>query len=709
MSFLAPAFFLGALALAIPVIIHLTHREKSEVVEFPSLMFLRRIPYRSVRRQKLRHLLLFALRCLAILLLVAAFARPFFDSPSVATASPLGPRELVLLIDHSYSMGYEDRLRDAKAEARSLVDAMTPDERASIIVFSDRAEILNQPTADKDSLRAMIDDVELSARTTRYGPALKLAKRIADESNLPRKEVVLLSDFQRLGWEGDEDAWLTAGTELTPVNLGRDATDNVSVTSVILERSSASGRERLTASARITYKTASEGGPIEVGARIDLNGRALQSKSVELEPNSSTTLSFEPFTLPAGQSSGSIVLDDDRLAIDNAYHFVIWPGQSLGVLSLDGRNERGFYVRRALSIGDRPSFRVDSKRMQNLSAADLRGRNVVLLNDVPTITNAHARLLESFVNDGGGLVIVLGEGVGRNTYTGDASRLVPAPVGATADRSRDWGGTLSYLDYGSPIFEVFSAPHSGDFSAAKFFRYRGFESPITQGVLARFDDGGVALAEKRIGEGRVLVWTSTLDTFWNDLARQPVFLPFIHQLVKHAAGYSEADAWHQVSEVADVNRYLETVLEDGASETRGDLVVSTPAGERIVLPATDEKPLLSLEEQGFYEIRAAGGGARRCDHLGRESGSERIGPFDARPPRARGFRELPRRGRRGRGQHGGDSGGARGTPGLLVVLADRCVRPFGCGDDSLEPVVSGSSHSRDVIRSRSVKTAILEK
>ena len=87
MSFLAPLFLLGALALAVPIVIHLTHREKKEVVPFPSLMFLRKIPYRSVRRQKLRHLFLFALRSLALVLIAFAFARPFFESPRASAAS----------------------------------------------------------------------------------------------------------------------------------------------------------------------------------------------------------------------------------------------------------------------------------------------------------------------------------------------------------------------------------------------------------------------------------------------------------------------------------------------------------------------------------------------------------------------------------------------------------------------------------------------
>ncbi len=227
------------------------------------------------------------------------------------------------------------------------------------------------------------------------------------------------------------------------------------------------------------------------------------------------------------------------------------------------------------------------------------------------MTEAQANLLQAFVNKGGGLLLAFGEASSKNTFGGAAGKLLPAPLGNDVDRSRDMGGTLSYLDYASPVFEIFGAPHSGDFSSAKFFRYVAFDTAVSDGVLARFDDGTPALVERRVGDGRILVWTSTFDTFWNDLARQPVFLPFVHRLVEYAAGYAEASSWHQVGEVADLDRYLAMMRDRTASVTSSgrehDLVVTSPSSVKTVIPATGERALLPLEEQGFYEIRPAGG------------------------------------------------------------------------------------------------------
>src|SRR5512145_1736820 len=108
MSFLAPLFLVGLAGLAVPVLLHLIQRERKQVVQFPSLMFLQRIPYQSVRRRRIRHWLLLAMRISAIALLVLAFARPFFQQGALAAAAAAGAREVVILLDQSASMGYGD-------------------------------------------------------------------------------------------------------------------------------------------------------------------------------------------------------------------------------------------------------------------------------------------------------------------------------------------------------------------------------------------------------------------------------------------------------------------------------------------------------------------------------------------------------------------------------------------------------------------------
>ncbi len=610
-SFLTPAFFLGLLGLAVPILIHLTHREKREVVAFPSLMFLQKIPYRSVRRQRIRQWLLFLLRCLAIILLALAFTRPFFEREGAAASAVTGAREIVILLDRSYSMDYSDRWGRALVAARGAVDSIGPEERATLVLFSDRAEAVNQPTSDKAELRAILSEVRLGSGTTRYGPALELAKKILEESSLPRREVVLISDFQKVGWEGQEEIQLPEATALMTVDLSEEETSNVSVTSVVLDREYRSDRERVVASARLTNK--GQGRFDDTPVELELGGRRIQEKRVDLAPNSSVTVSFEPFTLPEGISRGRISIGDDPLPKDNSFYFALWPGQSLSVLVVNGSQggRQSLYLREALAIGDQPSFDVDVVRSNRFPSDTLSDRSVVILNDARPTNESSIQRLREFVERGGGLLVVLGSKLTRGDVPVSFAELLPGTWDRAVDRSTDWGGTLSYLDYSHEVFELFGAPHSGDFSTAKFFRYRPLDLRGEGRVLARFDDGAAALVEKRFGEGRVLVWTSTLDTFWNDLAIQPVYLPFVHQLVKYAAGYAEAEHWHTVGEVLDLSRFLEVVgssvsFPEDLETEESELVAFAPSGDRSLLSRDDERHLIKLEEQGYYELRLPG-------------------------------------------------------------------------------------------------------
>ena len=107
LAFLVPAFFAGILAIVVPILVHLTRKQRSQVQPFPSLMFLEQVPYRDDSRRQIHHWFLLLLRALAVLLLVTAFARPFFDQAELNAGTLAGPREVVILLDRSWSMGEE--------------------------------------------------------------------------------------------------------------------------------------------------------------------------------------------------------------------------------------------------------------------------------------------------------------------------------------------------------------------------------------------------------------------------------------------------------------------------------------------------------------------------------------------------------------------------------------------------------------------------
>src|SRR5215831_19793959 len=118
MSFLSPLFWLGIAAVAAPILVHLVRRTRARKIEFPALTFVRQVPQRTIRRRTFRNLLLLILRCLAILLIVIAFTRPFFSRRSSAKESGAAGATVILL-DSSLSMRREQMFPNAIARAGS--------------------------------------------------------------------------------------------------------------------------------------------------------------------------------------------------------------------------------------------------------------------------------------------------------------------------------------------------------------------------------------------------------------------------------------------------------------------------------------------------------------------------------------------------------------------------------------------------------------
>jgi hypothetical protein len=589
MQFLAPLFFAALAGLAIPVLLHLTQREKKQIVRFPSLMFVRRIPYQSVRRRKIQHWFLLMVRMAALAMIILAFARPLLDSGSIPTGGA-NAREVVILVDTSYSMGFGDRWTQAQAAARDQIAGLTASDRGSVVLFGSGADIQLRSTAERSRLQATVDSATPSPSSTRFSPALKVAGSILAESTLPKREVVIISDFQRSGWRGEEGAKLPEGTTLTPVPVqGVSDKPNLSVTGVTFARSAFSDQQRMVVTAGITNRTEQ---PVKgTSITLEVGGLTVGTKPVAVEGGSSTSVAFDPFTVSGKNMRASVKLADDALAADNTFNFVVSPIEPVHITVVDrGNAASALYLTRVLSIGTSPKFEAVFRQGDALSDEDLRKSAVIVLNDVE-VEAPLARRLARFVEQGGGLFVAAGP---RARWPQEVDAL-PATIGPPVDRTRGDAARVGALEYGHPVFEPFRAPRSGDFSSIPVYGYRNLTAVQGAQVLARFDAGTPAVLERNLGRGHVMVWGSTLDVSWSDLPTKPVFLPFIHQTVRHLAGYSEPEPWLTVGQVLNTS----AVAARGPATQR---VVLTPSGRR--LPLDDEgTDVLELTEQGFYEIR----------------------------------------------------------------------------------------------------------
>jgi hypothetical protein len=599
MGFVTPFVLVGLGALAIPVAIHLIQRERKRVVEFPSLMFLRRIPYQSVRRRRIRDWALLAMRLGALALIVLAFARPFFRRDALAAATQNGARESVILVDTSYSMEYGDRWTRARSAARDAIRAMAPGDRASLVFFASGAQVAVRSAGDRGRLESALAAAATGPGATRYAPALKLAGSLLSESALPRREILLISDFQRRGWDqtpGRDDVRLPERTTLTPVDVAERETANLSVTPVALQRTRFENHDRVAVTAGVVNH-----GPrplSRVTLSLDVDGQSIQSQTTDVAAGGSSSVTFAPFTVASRNMRGTVKLPADALNRDNTFHFVVSPSEPVRVVVINrgGAEREALYLGRALAIGESPRVEIEMRTPTAFSDADARQAAIVILNDVQVPDDLASRLAR-FVTGGGGLLIAAGP---QAAWPARLAEIVPALPGDFVDRTAV-PSRLGGLEYSHPVFELFRAPRSGDFSTARFYGYRAAPQPSGQ-ILARFDDGLPALLERKSGAGRVLLWMSTLDLEWNDMPLKPVFLPFVHTMAKYLADYAEAPASLVVGQVIPAPRRTT----GRAAAGHGGTIAVAPSGARVSVETEDGA--LELNEQGFYDVRTQGAG-----------------------------------------------------------------------------------------------------
>jgi hypothetical protein len=587
MGFFAPWFLAGAVAVGLPVWLHLLKRHKTDPKLFPSLMFFEYRETSSVKHRRLDYLLLFALRALLVLLLALLFASPFIRR---STAAADGKKLTIIALDHSFSMRDSDHLARAKNQALEILGNLKPGDQAEVIALAGQVQALTQVVSDAGELRAAVAAVQPGDSRASYGELARYLRTVSEAQKMPL-EVHLLSDLQRTAMPpGFADLRLNPGTTLVfhPVS---GAEKNWTLENVVAPR-------RVYDPKRVKLVATVAGFSTPAAKRtvtLVLNGRELQSKSVEVPENGRAQVEFAGLDAPYGFSKGEVRIDSaDTLPGDDRYIFSVERADPRRVLFVDdGRRPRAeLYFRSALDASGDGGFQMETQQTEVAANATLANYAFVVLNDVSNVPPALDSSLQRYVNAGGSLLVVLGPG---------AAVLPRVPVLDEAIQASSYAGregerflTVTDLDAGHPALRSVDR-----FNAVKFYQAIHVTAAKSR-VLAKLSDSTPLVLERTIGEGKVLAFTSTFDNVSNDLPIHASWVPFIAQAALYLGGGGAEQP---------VNLKVDSYVELRTGDSKGAAAeVLDPDGKRVLsLDEAVKARNFALDREGFYEIKTAAG------------------------------------------------------------------------------------------------------
>src|SRR5216684_923582 len=663
LAFAHPAYLWGLLAVALPILVHLFNQRRPRPLAFGAIEFVLRSQRQRARRLRLRQIILLALRCLLIAAVALALARPSLKPRGAQAAHTTGPQATALVLDASLSMRYRlgsktlfARTRD---EALAALDRLGPDEPAAVGLCAGPAGFVGSgmgaPSFDRTAARRLLQSAQPSYLSSDLTGCLAAAARALGESPVPGKRIIAFSDLAAHSIRLDAPPPLVppgpaapgqpapaAGIRPTVVLV--DAAQgqelpNVAIAATAVRPSAALGPRVYEVVATIANHSARAVSGLQVSLRI---GQQTLAKGFVDVPGRATAKKTLGAVLPAGVTLGRVELVHDEaggLDEDDEQDFVVHVPRDVKALIVDGApsslraRDEAFFVEAALAPA-RTGGRITSQTLDADAAANasLDGVDMVLLLNVPAPQRAFAERLRSAVTHRGmGLFIALGDHVDPDAYNDAFGDLLPRPlhlIKTAADpageqrkgdpRLTDQAARFGVVEWTHPLFHVFSAADREGLLGARTFKYALLRPDPSGGsrALLSYDDGAPALVEGQHGQGRVLLYTSTVSHAWTDWPVRVSFLPVLQQSVSWLAGSLEEKApppsqvGNDRTVIAPQGTRIAAVLGPGGSPL--------PLRREKASPQAQDSVSVQALEPGLYrvQLQPAGGAVRVEPALG---------------------------------------------------------------------------------------------
>lgn len=536
MSFASPLFLLGLLAVAIPIVVHLFNFRRYRKVYFSNVDRLEQLQTETRRQSNLRQLLILAARILAIVFLVLAFARPVISHGDAEVRT--GSNDVSIFIDNSFSMENSDGniilLDKAKIKAREIVSAYAPGDRFQLLTCDMEGRHFHW--LSKEEMLSAIDEVQVSGTTAMLAD---IASRQVDFLHGGRgvnRYAYLVSDFQASSVEMDAMP-VDSAVIMTFVPLASASGDNVYIDSIAMGTPSIHRGNSVAIKVWIANEGDENLDKVPVTLYVNDKQRALATIDLPARSTSTTDLHFVVDDKGMQPSSGSsttvlscrIETEDYPVTFDNTYFFSLNVRDRVDCMIVEGAERNPFLA--SLFDGD-SSVRCNSMSLRQMDFSNLDGHDMLLLDELPSISSGMAQTLHAFAEQGGTVVVVVAADADMTSYNAALS-LFSAPLLSGKQSGRATAATINMDN------ALYRSVFNGKNSDMELPTVNGYwrlqlspttlhESVIT---LAGGDD---YVCHTPCGEGHLYIITAPLRDAHTDFVRQALFVPTVYNMALYS-------------------------------------------------------------------------------------------------------------------------------------------------------------------------------
>lgn len=547
MVFESPFALLGLAVVGVPVAIHLLNLMQVRHVKWAAMRFLQKASQKNERRMRIEDLLLLLARCLLVLLLVLAFARPVLNPDGGSQANTGVAGVSVVVLDQSASMGSSDgvrtRLETAKQLAGEYIASLPVGSNVALIKANSRsAGVDAAPGPELGRIRREIDAAVPSGSANDWPSAIRKAIDALKPYEQMERTVVIFTDCQASAWSRQEEVRTilaqNPGVSIRIVQVGAALEENLAIISLKPDSGIVSVNNPAVYRVEVRNYGKSPAENIRVTLEMDAGPPAEEKMIPRIEAGDTVSMRLALRISTPGIHTITARIPQDRMPLDDSRSIACKVASDMRVAIVgESVSDPGVRFLSNALVPLEPSKRenhflkVQFHQPSWLDEARLERETAIILLNPEKLSRTSTPALRKYVEQGGALMVFPGGSGDTLALAPDFAEMLPANLKTVRDAGAEpmnWQAD----SYPHPVTGIWNG--SPENSLGGVIEQRNFPLTLRDSSarsVVNYANGSPAVVEGSLGDGRVVVFAAPPDARWTNLPLHPNFLPFLQRLL----------------------------------------------------------------------------------------------------------------------------------------------------------------------------------